>query len=315
MRPRASGPARASSLPDPTVSVAITSNGGRGGGGHWARGQSNAGHLISQEMPFPGSAKLRGEMRAGSRRRIRAVSRCGPTWSRGSKQAVPRTAPRHGAWRFVKRYQEVLRNILRISEARYAVGARRNRTSSRRRPSFSIFETPVAAVPAERRQQGDRDRRATQPARGGRIEVPEGFDGRADGNARGRCWRTRAPRRRRSSASRKWWIGIELAANWRAKLLPGLHVLGGYFNRAACLRCAVRDGFSKLPAWRGKQRAEVEEQGLHGEPRRRHDYEARTLESRRAFARDTVAATAGNADRLVRKIGDPGSAAGLGNLP
>src|ERR1039458_4366736 len=56
-------PSQASSLPDPTLSVGYTSNGGPwpvAGIGHEAT--SNAGVSISQEMPFPGKRKLRGEI-------------------------------------------------------------------------------------------------------------------------------------------------------------------------------------------------------------------------------------------------------------
>ena len=117
-------PSQASSLPDPTLSVGYTSNGGPwpvAGIGHEAT--SNAGISISQEMPFPGKRKLRGEI-AGKEAdaefeqylavRLNVVSRL--------KQAYHELHHSTTGIAFVKRYQDTLRNILRISEARYTVG-------------------------------------------------------------------------------------------------------------------------------------------------------------------------------------------------
>src|SRR5580700_10961017 len=58
-------PAQASSLPDPTVSLGYTANGAPYPVAGIGRDvTSNAGVLISQEMPFPGKQKLRGEIAA-----------------------------------------------------------------------------------------------------------------------------------------------------------------------------------------------------------------------------------------------------------
>lgn len=58
-------PSQASSLPEPTVSIGYTSNGAPYPGAGLGRDvTSNAGVLISQEMPFPGKQKLRGEIAA-----------------------------------------------------------------------------------------------------------------------------------------------------------------------------------------------------------------------------------------------------------
>jgi outer membrane protein TolC len=56
-------PSLASSLPDPTVSLGYTSNGNPlPGAGLGTNPTSNAGIMVSQEVPFPGKRKLRGEI-------------------------------------------------------------------------------------------------------------------------------------------------------------------------------------------------------------------------------------------------------------
>src|SRR6266571_4062811 len=56
-------PTEASSLPDPTVSVGYTANGGPWPvAGIGTAATSNAGIAVSQEIPFPGKRKLRGEI-------------------------------------------------------------------------------------------------------------------------------------------------------------------------------------------------------------------------------------------------------------
>src|SRR5207302_433808 len=58
-------PSQASALPDPAVSLGYTSNGGPWpGAGIGSSATSNAGLMISQEMPFPGKRQLRGEIAA-----------------------------------------------------------------------------------------------------------------------------------------------------------------------------------------------------------------------------------------------------------
>src|ERR1700746_1586076 len=54
-------PAQESSLPDPTVGLGYTSNGGPYPGAGLGRDvTSNIGVMVSQEFPFPGKRKLRG---------------------------------------------------------------------------------------------------------------------------------------------------------------------------------------------------------------------------------------------------------------
>src|SRR3974377_518879 len=58
-------PSQAAALPDPTVSLGYTSNGGAGAvAGIGSAATSNAGLMVSQEMPFPGKRQLRGEIAA-----------------------------------------------------------------------------------------------------------------------------------------------------------------------------------------------------------------------------------------------------------
>src|ERR1041385_3274911 len=117
-------PSQESSLPDPGVSLGYTSNGGPYPVAGIGRDvTSNAGIMISQEIPFPGKRKLRGEIalkEAGAEFeqylavRLSVIARL--------KQAYHELHHANVSVTFIKRYQDLLQNILRISEARYSVG-------------------------------------------------------------------------------------------------------------------------------------------------------------------------------------------------
>src|SRR5690349_2764968 len=117
-------PAQAVSMPDPTVSLGYTSNGGPWPvSGIGSQPTSNAGVMLSQEVPFPGKRRLRGDIAQTEAEaafdeyravRLNVVSQV--------KQAYHELHHANVLIDFVGRYQEVLQNVLRISEARYAAG-------------------------------------------------------------------------------------------------------------------------------------------------------------------------------------------------
>lgn len=160
-------PAQESSLPDPTVSLGYASNGGPWpGAGLGTNPTSNLGVSFSQEVPFPGKQRLRGEIAGREAEagwdeyravRLSVVSRL--------KQAYHELHHAMVDIEFVERNQELLRNILSTAEARYAVGRaaqqdvskrRRNSRSSRpsgcatsrSRPASRLKSTPCSTGPS-----------------------------------------------------------------------------------------------------------------------------------------------------------------------
>ena len=158
-------PAQAGSLPDPTLSLGYTSNGGPWPvAGIGTAATSNAGVMLSQEVPFPGKRKLRGEIaqtEAGAAFeqyravRLNVISRIEQAWHE-LHHAMEGIA-------FVHRNQELLRHILAITQARYAVGLAAQQDIFKAQTQFSIFETQLLRFEQERIRQGDRDQCPAQP--------------------------------------------------------------------------------------------------------------------------------------------------------
>jgi outer membrane protein TolC len=297
-------PSQASSLPDPTLSVGYTSNGGPwpvAGIGHEAT--SNAGVSISQEMPFPGKRKLRGEM-AGKEAdaefeqylavRLNVVSRL--------KQAYHELHHSTTGIAFVKRYQDTLRNILRISEARYTVGRAAQQDVFKAQTQFSIFETQLLRYQQERDSKEIEIGALLNRPAAGRIEVPEDM---APGELTVTLddmlahARTQAPALARQQ---KMVERSELAANLaRKSYYPDYTVSGGYFNQGGLPPMWQFRVDFKLPAWLGKQRAEVSEQ-VFTASQARHEYEAADVGIQASIREEyTLAATARKLIDLYQK--------------
>jgi len=298
-------PSQASSLPDPTVSVGYTSNGGPwpvAGIGHEAT--SNAGVSISQEMPFPGKRKLRGEIASKEADaefeqylavRLNVVSRL--------KQAYHELHHAATGIAFVKRYQDTLRNILRISEARYAVGRAAQQDVFKAQTQFSIFETQLLRYQQERDSKEIEIGALLNRPAAGRIEVPEEM---APGELRVTLddmlahARTQAPALAREQ---KMVEQSELAANLaRKSYYPDYTVSGGYFNQGGLPPMWQFRVDFKLPAWFGtKQRAEVNER-VFTVSQARHDYEAADVGIQASIREEyTLAATARKLIELYQK--------------
>src|SRR6516225_4806616 len=111
-------PTQAAALPDPSLSLGYVSNGGPWPGAGIGRDvTSNAGLMVSQEVPFPGKRKLHGEIAQKEADaefdgylavRLNVVSRL--------KQAYHELHHADANIQYVKRYQDLLRNILNITE-------------------------------------------------------------------------------------------------------------------------------------------------------------------------------------------------------
>src|SRR5581483_11446823 len=138
-------PTQAGSLPDPTLSIGYASNGGPWpGAGLGTNPTSNVGFAISQEVPFPGKRKLRGEIaekEAGAEFESYLSVRLNVT--ERLKQAYHELHHASASIASVKRSQDLLRSILRISEARYTVGRATQQDVFKAQTQFSILETQL----------------------------------------------------------------------------------------------------------------------------------------------------------------------------
>jgi outer membrane protein TolC len=297
-------PSQAGSLPDPAVSVGYTSNGGPWPvAGIGREATSNAGLTVSQEIPFPGKRKLRGEIAAKEADaefeqylavRLTVVSRL--------KQAYHELHHSTTGIAFVKRYQDVLRNILRISEARYAVGRAAQQDIFKAQTQFSIFETQLVRYEQERDSKEIEIGALLNRPAAGRIEVPEDM---APGELTVTLdemlahARTQAPALAREQ---KMVEQSDLAASLaRKSYYPDYTLSGGYFNQGGLPPMWQFRVDFKLPAWLGKQRAEVSEQ-VFTASQARHDYEAADIGIQASIREQyTLAATARKLIDLYQK--------------
>lgn len=147
-------PSQASSLPDPMFSPGYASNGRPWPGALLGtEPTSNIGFMVSQEFPFPGKRKLRGDMAVKEAEadfqqyqaiQLNVLSRL--------KQAYYRRAYAYAATAVLDRNLELARKLLRITEARYSVGRAAQQDVFKTQTQISILET--------RRVQLDREKEA-----------------------------------------------------------------------------------------------------------------------------------------------------------
>ena len=171
-------PSQASSLPAPTVSLGYASNGAPypvDGLGHDVT--SNASVMVSQEVPFPGKQKLRGEIAARQADaefqaylavRLNVVSRLKQAYYEAHHAAEGIAA--------TTRYQELLQGILRVSEARYATGHASQQDIFKAQTQFSIFQAQLLRYQQEQRsKQIEIDALLDRPMNSA-IEIPLDMD-------------------------------------------------------------------------------------------------------------------------------------------
>jgi len=270
-------PGQENSLPDPMVSVGYTSSGAPYPvAGIGSSPTANAGIMVSQELPFPGKRALRGEIAAKEASaeyeqylavRLSVTARL--------KQAYHELHHANASIAFVLRYQELLKNILRISEVRYSVGRAAQQDIFKAQTQFAIFETKLLRYRQEGASKEIEINALLNRPQGGHIEVP---DDMTPGELTATLddllahARSHAPMlaREQKMVERNDLAG----ALARRNLYPDYTVSGGYFNQGSMPPMWQFRVDFKVPAWfRTKQNAEIAEKALSA-TEARHNYEA-----------------------------------------
>jgi outer membrane protein TolC len=304
-------PSQENSLPDPTVSLGYTSNGAPYPVAGIGRDvTSNAGIMISQELPFPGKRQLRGEIAAKEASaeyeqylavRLNVTARL--------KQAYHELHHANAAITFVHRYQELLQNILRISEVRYSVGRAAQQDVFKAQTQFAIFQTKLLRYEQERDSKEIEINALLNRPQGGHIDVPEEM---SPGELTVTLddllalARTHAPMLAREQKTiERNDLASALA---RRNLYPDYTVSGGYFNQGAMPPMWQFRVDFKLPAYfRTKQRAEIAEKAFSA-TEARHNYEAAEVAIQSQIRETyTLAATARKLMDLYQKSVIPGA--------
>lgn len=288
-------PAQEASLPDPTLSLGYTANGGPWPvAGIGTAATSNAGIMVSQEVPFPGKRKLRGEIAqtdaAAAFAQYRAVrlgviSRLEQAWHELHHAVV--------GIDYVHRYQDLLRHILDVAQARYSVGQGAQQDIFKAQTQFSIFETELLRYQQEKTTKSIEINALLNRAPGTPVEIPLDL---ATGDLPATLDQMLTEARANSPSlalEQKQVERSELAANLARKgYYPDYTLSGGYFNQGSMPSMWQVRVDVKLPAWFwNKQRAAVNEQYFTASEAR-HSYESTGVDLEARIRSDyTLAAT------------------------
>lgn len=276
-------PQQASSLPDPTLSLGYVSNGWPWpGAGLGHSPTSNIGATVSQTMPFPGKRSLRGEIAAKEAEatrqeylaiRLHVIAQL--------KRAYHELHHANVAVGFIDRYQELLENILRGSEARYAVGRAAQQDVLKAQTQLAVFETQRERYRLDRTNRRIEINALLDRPQNTRVAVPEDVPvGELPYALDDLLVHARAPELERGQnlAERS-----ELAARLARKdAYPDYTVSGGYFNQGGMPPMwQVSVAFSLPVHYWQKQHAAIAEQE-YAAAEARHAYESSrvSLESR-----------------------------------
>jgi len=299
-------PTQAGSLPAPTVSLGYTSNGGPYPGAGLGRDiTSNAGVMISQEVPFPGKQKLRSEIAAKEADaefqqyltvRLSVVSRL--------KQAYHELHHAGMGISLTRRYQELLQNILRVSEARYATGHAAQQDIFKAQTQFSIFEAQLVRYQQDQRVKQIEINALLNRPLAGAVEAPEEMAlGEMPATLEQMLARARTAAPLLASGQKNIERS-ELAANLaRRDYYPDYTLSGGYFNQGAMPPMWEFRVDVKLPS-RSRRAAVTEQEFAAAEAR--HNYEGTSVEIEARIRSDyTLAETAHRLADLYEKSAIP----------
>lgn len=146
-------PTREGSMPDPTLSLGYSSNGGPLPGQQLGSNPtSNIGFMVSQEIPYPGKRKLRGEIAAkDAETEFWQYQAVGLNVRSRLIQAFHRLHHAYAALEILTHGKGLISEMLRISEARYTVGKTSQQDIFKAQTQLSMMETRIIAMRQDQR--------------------------------------------------------------------------------------------------------------------------------------------------------------------
>jgi outer membrane protein TolC len=146
-------PARESSFPDPTLSIGYAANGGPlPGQGLGSNPTSNIGVTLSQEIPYPGKRKLRGDIAIkNDEAEFQQYQAVQLSVRSRVAQAFHRLHHTYAAVEILVQGKEILNGVIHASEARYVAGKTSQQEIFRAQVQLSMMETRIVKMQQDRR--------------------------------------------------------------------------------------------------------------------------------------------------------------------
>ena len=257
-------PTQESSLPDPMVSLGYTSVGyPYPGAGLGSAVLSNIAIMYSQEIPFPGKLKLRGEMASkeaeASFQQYQAVQLA--VISR-LKQAYYRLQYTYAASDLLKRNRDLLNKLVSVTEYRYSVGKAAQQDVFKAQTQVSILETRLVKLEQERESTEAEIDSILNRRPGSHVSRPEDAKPRELTVTLEELYASASQNSPMLRRDQKMIERSQLAVNSaRKEYYPDMTLTGGYFNQGGMPPMYQFQASFKVPIyfWR-KQRAGVNEQ-------------------------------------------------------
>jgi outer membrane protein, heavy metal efflux system len=278
-------PTQESSLPDPMIGLGYASVGNPLPGAGLGRDVvANIGVMASQEIPFPGKLKLKGEMASKEAQadfeeyqgvQLNVIARL--------KQAYYRLQYAYAATDLLNANRDLLDKLLKITEERYSVGLAALQDVAKAQVQTSILETRLIKLDQERRaREAELNAILNRPA-GTPVGRPEDMNPKEPALILDELF---ASARRNSpmlGRDQKMIERSQLAVNMaRKEYYPDVTLNAGYFNMGSMPPMYEFRADVKVPLyfWR-KQRAGVNETvSSLSQARRAYEATDQTLRSR-----------------------------------
>lgn len=146
-------PSREGSMPDPTLSVGYASNGGPLPGQQLGSNPtSNIGFMVSQEIPYPGKRKLRGDIASrDAEAEFWQYQAVGLNVRSRVIQAFHRLHHTYAALEILTQGKDLISEMLRVSEARYTAGKTAQQDIFKAQTQLSMMETRIISMQQDQR--------------------------------------------------------------------------------------------------------------------------------------------------------------------
>lgn len=278
-------PTQESSLPDPMISLGYVSVGNPlPGAGLGSQPLSNIGLMYSQEVPYPGKLKLKGEIASKEAEatfqqyqavQLGVISRL--------KQAYYRLQYTYAASDLLIRNRDLLNRLVSVTEVRYSVGKAAQQDVFKAQTQVSILETRLVKLEQERISSEAEINSILNRRPGTAVGRPQDASPKELTATVEELYASSAQNSPMLRRDQKMIERSELAVNSaRKEYYPDVTLSGGYFNQGGMAPMYQFQASFKVPIyfWR-KQRAGVNEQvSMLSEARRTYEATDQSLHYR-----------------------------------